>query len=396
MPTRPLSRELADKCVSAVNDALAKGYSRSRAIGAAAKSLGLVRNTLQSRLNAIKSRYDIEPDWSLEKHHDPSEIPPPPDGFKTKGVSTLYNKETGEPIIEWVKLSADAARQEEIFREVIDELTKDLPRVEPITAPKLVNSSLMACYPVGDHHLGMLSWHEETGADYDLAIGERLITGAMDHLVRSTPHCDEAALVFLGDWMHYDSFETVTPTNRNQLDSDTRFPKLVRAAIRSMRRMIETALSQHKQVRVIVEIGNHDLASSIFLMECLANVYENEPRLTVDTSPSQFHYFDFGKCLVGTYHGHRVKMDKLPLIMATDQPEKWGGAEYRYWWTGHVHHDQVKDYAGCRVESFRVLAPNDAHAQNEGYRTQRDMKAILLHRDFGEVARHIVNPNMLA
>ena len=50
----------------------------------------------------------------------------------------------------------------------------------------------------------------------------------------------------------------------------------------------------------------------------------------------------------------------------------------------------------CRVESFRVLAPNDAWAENKGYRPQRDMKAIILHRDFGEVARHIVNPNMLA
>ena len=52
--------------------------------------------------------------------------------------------------------------------------------------------------------------------------------------------------------------------------------------------------------------------------------------------------------------------------------------------------------AGCRVESFRVLGPNDAWAENKGYRPAQDMKAIVLHREFGEVARHIVNPRMLS
>ncbi len=377
MAQKPLSRELAAESVEAVNT--------SGTISAAAMSLGIPDSTLRNRIKAAKLHYDLSPDW-----------PTPPDGFKTAGVSTLYNKQTGKPIIEWVKLSADAKRQEEIFREVIDELTAGLPRLQPAPAPVQTASSLMACYPIGDHHLGMLSWHEETGANYDLDIGERLLTGAMDQLVSATPDCDEAAVVFLGDFLHIDSFEAVTPTAKNQLDTDGRFPKMVRAAIRSMRYLIGSALEHHKKVRVIVEIGNHDLSSSIFLMECLANIYEEEPRLSVDTSPKHFHYFSFGKCLVGTHHGHGVKMDKLPLIMATDRAEEWGGAEYRYWWTGHIHTDRVRDYAGCRVESFRILGPNDAWAENKGYRPQQDMKAIVLHRDFGEVARHIVNPNMLA
>ena len=93
-----LSRELAEQAVAAVNEALSKDYSRSRAIAAASKSLRRARQTLQSRLYAAKHLYDIEPDWSLEKRPDPSEIPPPPDGFKTAGVSTLYNKETGERV----------------------------------------------------------------------------------------------------------------------------------------------------------------------------------------------------------------------------------------------------------------------------------------------------------
>ena len=376
MSARPLSRELAEESVGAVNTA--------GTISDAARNLGIPDSTIRSRLKAAKQLYDLAP-----------EHPVPPDGFKTAGISTLYNKTTGQPIIEWVKLTADAKRQEEIFREVIDELTANLPRTPPIPPPDHTTENLMALYPIGDHHLGMLSWHEETGADYDIAIGEKLLTGAMDHLVGATPACDEAVVIFLGDYLHYDSWETVTPTNRNPLDADGRFPKMVRAGIRTMRYLIDAALKHHARVRLIVEIGNHDLASSIFLVECMAAVYDDEPRLTVDTAPGHYHYINFGKCLVGTHHGHGVKMDKLPLVMATDKASEWGKSEYRYWYTGHIHIDSVKDYSGCRVESFRVLCPTDAWAYNKGYRPAQNMKAIMLHREFGEVARYIVNPSML-
>jgi hypothetical protein len=247
---------------------------------------------------------------------------------------------------------------------------------------------------VGDHHFGMLSWDKETGADYDLAIGDRLLRGAFDYLLAATPPCEQAVVAFLGDFMHYDSFKAVTPTSGNLLDADSRFPKMVRTAMRAMRYAIEVTAARHGQVRVIVEIGNHDLASSIFLMEALANIYENDPRITVDTSPMHYHYLEFGRCLVGTHHGHGTKPDKLPQVMAVDRAEAWGRTKHRYFWTGHVHHDATRDHEGCRVESFRILAPADAWTHQKGYRARRDMKAILLHREHGEVARHTVTPDM--
>ena len=326
-----------------------------------------------------------------------------PDGYQVRGVSTLYDSNTGEPKIQWVKSEIDQERQHAMFLEVVDALASGLPRIEPIEKPShMLSADLMACYPVGDHHLGMLSWGKETGADWDLKIGEKMLMQASDYLVRAAPACEQALVVFLGDFMHYDSFEPVTPSSRNQLDADSRFPKMVRVAIRCMRYLVETTLKQHGQVHVIVEIGNHDLSSSIFLMECLNNIYENEPRVTIDTSPMHYHYFDFGKCLVGVHHGHGTKMQNLPLIMAADKPELWGSTEYRYWWTGHIHYSKTQaavsaqDFTGCSVESFRVLAPEDAWARQKGYRAQRDMKAIILHREYGEVARGTVTPEMFS
>lgn len=325
---------------------------------------------------------------------DPAKRIQLPDPKIVTKVSTLYDQQ-GRVTQQWVGEKPEAQAQLRAWEEAAKAMAEVLPRAEVIERDTDRNETdLMACYPVGDHHLGMLSWPEETGGDWDLKIGERSLQNAIDYLLAATPACAQSTIVFLGDFMHYDSFESVTPTQRNLLDADGRFPKMVRAAIRAMRYSIEQAARRHGHVRVIVEIGNHDLSSSIFLMECLQNVYANNPRITIDTSPRHYHYFEFGKTLVGTHHGHGCKIERLPSIMAADRPEAWGRTRYRYWWTGHIHHTTVKDFEACSVESFRILAPSDAWAHQKGFRAMRDMKAIVLHEKFGEVGRHIVRPSM--
>lgn len=367
---------------------------------AAARALGCTHQAVHAAKMAVLARATKQgyaPDHDM-KHSIP-------DGYMLKGMSTLYDAQTGEPKIQWVKTQEDKARQHEMFMEIVDELTNGIPRANPVPWPSastVTSNNFLATYPVGDHHLGMLAWGEETmDADYDIGIGERLLQTATNYLANTAAQAEHGLIVFLGDFMHYDSFIAETPTSRNALDADSRFPKMVRAAIRSMRYMVERALTVHRDVHVIVEIGNHDLSSSIFLMECLANVYENEPRVTIDTSPSHYHYHRFGKNLLGVHHGHGTKMQNLPMIMATDRPQDWGDTIHRLWMTGHIHTSKTQaamsaqDFSGCRVESFNILAPTDAWAAQKGYRSTRNMQMIMFHAEHGEVCRNTVNPAML-
>lgn len=362
----------------------------AKAIGTNYQSICVANTSVRKK--AANHGYSPDHDWTR----------PVPDGHRVRGISTYYNKD-GKAAGQWVKSERDKERQQEMFNAMVKGFTDVLPKAEPIPAPDSDASfnHLMACYPISDHHMGMLCWKHETNDSYDLDIGERLLNRAMSYLVNVAPSCKEAVIITMGDLMHYDSFEAVTPTSRNVLDADSRFPKMVQYTVRAIRYAITVALMRHENVRVIVEIGNHDLSCSIFLMECLHNVYEKEPRVTIDTSPKHFHYFRHGKVLVGTHHGHGPKMPNLPLIMAHDRPQDWGKTTYRYIWTGHVHKDQAiyakagVEIAGVKVESFRILAPGDAWAQQEGYRPMRDLKCIILHDEYGEVARHTVNPEML-
>ena len=210
-----------------------------------------------------------------------------------------------------------------------------------------------------------------------------------------SPACENAVIINLGDWYHADNQEGVTTRSGHSLDMDGRYAKMARVGIKVMRQCIESALNRHKNVRVINVIGNHEDTSSIMLSICLANVYEKEPRVTIDTSPGAFNYVRHGKVLIGCHHGHSCKPDKLPGVMATDKAKDWGETMYRYWYIGHVHHQSLKDYAGVTVESFRTLAAKDAYAHSGGYRATRDMKAIIMHKEYGEVSRKTVNPSML-
>ena len=187
----------------------------------------------------------------------------------------------------------------------------------------------------------------------------------------------------------------MTERSGHVMDLDGRYAKMIDVGMMVMRQCITSALKKHRRVRVINVVGNHDDTGALWMSVALRHTYENEPRVQIDKAPSAFHYIEHGRCLVGTHHGHTCKAERLPGVMAADQAEAWGRTRHRYWYIGHVHHQSVKEYAGVTVESFNTLTAKDAYSAFGGYRAQQNMKCIVLHAEFGEVARHTVSPEML-
>lgn len=316
-----------------------------------------------------------------------------PDGYSVKGTSTLYRPD-GSVAVQWVKTDRDAGAREAALVAAIEAMAADLPRVAPRKAKGAWRADLLTVYPIGDPHVGMLSWPDETGEDWNLDIARRVHADAMAALVAAAPPTETAVVVNLGDALHFDSMEAKTPRSGHMLDADGRYAKIIDVAIITMRQCIESALSKHKHVHVICVPGNHDETGGLWLARLLAIAYEREPRVTVDTSPGLFAYYRFGKVLLGVHHGHTAKPAVLPGVMACDRAKDWGEAEHRHWLTGHVHHESRKEYAGVTVESFGTLAAKDAYATNGGWRSGRSMQAIVYHAEHGEVARSRVNAKM--
>ncbi|WP_246191686.1 hypothetical protein [Brucella intermedia] len=68
----------------------------------------------------------------------------------------------------------------------------------------------------------MLAWREETGDDYDLRIAEQLLLDWFAAAVAAAPQAHTAVSAQLGDAMHHDSLESVTPAHTDVLDADSR------------------------------------------------------------------------------------------------------------------------------------------------------------------------------
>lgn len=315
-----------------------------------------------------------------------------PSGHTVAGVSTLVSG-SGELLAQWVKTRKESETKEEMLQRFIEELPSRVPpREGSLPAPTEHGSEeLLAVYPLGDPHIGMLSWAPETGEDFDLGKAQRVMTSAMRELVRRGPRTKSAIIVNLGDFFHSDNEQNRTSRSGHALDVDGRWPKVLQVGIEIMVYMIDQALLHHETVRVVNEIGNHDDHSAMFLSVALNAYYRNEARVVIDMSPSRFHWHRFGKNLLGITHGHNQKHGDLESIMAAERPGDWGETTHRFWYCGHIHHSVKREMRGCMIESFRTLAPRDAWAANVGYRSGRDMNRITLHKEYGEIGREIVN-----
>jgi len=322
-----------------------------------------------------------------------------PDGHKLKGVSSLQkvvDPETGETVMQWVKTAAEVERREQLCKEVIDALKEKAPRLGKAPAPKAKNNEQLAnLHVVTDYHLGMLAWGEESGADWDLKIAEQMLLDLFAYSLKSAPNATHGILCQLGDFLHYDSFESVTPTSRHLLDSDTRPQKMVRVAVRVLRRVIDMMLRKYNTVHVLMAEGNHDIMASAWLREIYAVMYENEPRISVETRPDPYYAHVWGDTVLFFHHGHLKKMAGVDVVFARKFREDYGNSKFAYGHMGHLHHSKVLETTLMEVEQHPTLAAQDSYASRGGWLSQRVAKVITYHKQFGEVGRTGITPEML-
>lgn len=388
MAIDPKLREFATERQCQFLDAIEEHGSERKAAAALSLSHGTISNALASlKKNAARMGYSPE-------HHMTHAVP---DGFFLRGTSTYINKD-GQVAGQWVKNQIDHDRQREIFEAAAAAMAETLPRAKAAPAPARTDAALCNLYTFTDSHVGMLAWSKETGGeDWDLKIAERTLTAAFAHMVDAAPKADVGFIAQLGDWMHSDGsngMSPVTPTSHHVVDQDGRYAKMVGCAIRVLRRIVDFALEKHNRVVVLMAEGNHDISSSVWLRAMFRALYENEPRVTVIDSEMPYYVYQHGKTMLAFHHGHLKKVDQLPLLFAAQFPKMWGETTRRYAHTGHLHHVDEKEHSGIIVIQHPTLASRDAYAARGGWISERSATVITYHAEYGQVARNTVVPEM--
>lgn len=357
----------------------------------ACRALGMEPTAARHSIKRLKDQaaragYSPSHDWTK----------PVPPTHLAKGVSTYYDAD-GKVRGQWVKADIKKDEAERIMRAVVDDLAAGAPREAPVPAPaEPRREDLLTLYTLTDSHVGMLAWGKETGHDWDLDIAERVLTGCFEHMVAGSPPSGVAIVNQLGDFLHMDSLQPVTPTSGHILDADSRFEKVVKVAVRILRRVIASALAKHERVIVLMAEGNHDIASSVWLRTLFAALYENEPRVTVIDSPLPYYAVQHGDTMLAFHHGHLKKNDQLPLLFAAQFSKMWGLTTKRYCHTGHRHHVEEKEHSGMTVVQHPTLAARDAYAARGGWISERQVSSLTYHKQWGQVSKITVVPEMLS
>ena len=319
------------------------------------------------------------------------------EGFSVTGTTTLFKG--GEKVLQWVKTSEDKAKQAAIIRESLEALTQDLPRAKPKAKPKKVANNLCNLYTITDAHLGMMTSLGESGVEWNLTKAEELFTQGFDALISGAPRAQRCVISQLGDFLHSDGLDAVTPLSKHPLDQSHRFHDVVRAATRLLRGMIDSALLMHEQVDLIIAEGNHDLASSVWLRIAFENIYENEPRLKVIQSDLPFYSTTHGDVMLAFHHGHvqniKAKASANELALTFANGADWKQTNQHYIHVGHHHTESMIEVRGCKLYGHPTFAAPDAYATRNFGGSMRGMTSHTYHGVHGLVATHTITPEML-
>lgn len=340
---------------------------------AAARALGIPRETFRSRLEAAKRDPAITESMAAV---GTGLVP---------AVAWIKTKPTADAPGYSVMLKPQAAPDDTAER--IRAALEGMEPAAPVSMPEHHDDDLLTVYPLADCHVGMMAWGRETGEDYDTAIAVSRIREWVGRAVDASPASGHAVILDVGDLTHADDQTNQTPRSRHQLDVDTRHFRTLEVTIAALAYAVEYALRKHARVTVRILPGNHNVTSFMTIVFALAERYRDEPRVTVEKSPSEFWVMQFGDCLFAAHHGHGGKPERMVLFLADEYAQIWGATRHRVLYTGHLHHLKAADIGGVTWEQLRALTARDAYAVGNAFTARAQLQGITYHRTRGEVMR---------
>jgi len=290
-----------------------------------------------------------------------------------------------------------ARKEEEIrARDAIDDMLLEAKKY----APKYQKIKYAPCkegllyeIAIPDIHFGRLTWHEESGQDFDIKIAEHIVKETLNKLLQYSLNFEiEKILLPLGnDFFNVNSKANTTVKGTAQQE-DTRWQKTFRAGRKLAVDMIDACMSI-APVDVLIVPGNHDEERLFYLGDALDCWYHNAEDVNINNKAVNRKYYSFGKVLLGFTHGDAEVTKKLPNLMQFEVPKLWGDSVYREWHTGDKHHKmdmvlEVEEQIGVVIRVLRSLVPADAWTFTHGFvGSQRAAEAFLWHPDNGLLAQ---------
>lgn len=405
MPTPPMTDEALLESVDIIQQHGTASYA-ARATGKSEATLrrhlmmatarGLVnRKPVMPGFEIVATTSVLDPHGNLTREYvrqKPAEDRGPfslPEGHTVKGVSALLDA-NGNVSAQWVKTKQGEPDPLEIVERIKTALADIVPAA-PVEAPAIVLGELCTVYGIADAHIGLRSWHHETGSSYDTDLAAERVKDWVAQCVAASPAAHTGIIMDVGDYFHANDDTNQTPTSKHVLDVDTRMFRTLEIGVATLASAVESALTKHQEVRVVVLPGNHNSTIYLAILFSVAERYRDNPRVIVHKKPGEFFVHEFGRVMIAGHHGDKAKADRLVHFVADEYSEIWGRTKHRFLFTGHLHHHKSQDIGGMKWEQLRAVAERDAYAVSHAYSARAQMQAITYHKFRGEIQRVAVN-----
>lgn len=251
------------------------------------------------------------------------------EGFTAHGATVQVSK-TGEIVQAWIKQKANDFDAEGFMKAILD-------KVEPyayepqndLTANKMLE------IPLFDMHWGIMFLD-----DYKPVLENIL------ELINSR-HWDRIVIPFGQDFFHNDSVVNAV-TTKGTIIEKVDMLRAVKEGRQFITAIIDSALNNSNETKVIYSPGNHDRSVSWMFMQVLLERYGAE---VVDDAMEYRKVITYGKNSIMVTHGDskQATAKNLAHIFPISYPEEFSQATTREVHSGHLHHEAEGDIYGVMV-----------------------------------------------
>lgn len=269
------------------------------------------------------------------------------EGF-TAHNATVQVSNSGEIVQAWIKQKADEFD--------LDDLVETLKEnIEPYiyTPHNNPTADRMLEIPLFDMHWG-ISFLE----DYKIVLDRVL------DLIHSR-YWDQIVIPFGQDFFHNDSIVNPTTTKGTVVDK-VDMVRAVKEGRQFITAIVDTALNNSNEVRVIYTPGNHDRSISWMFVQVLLERYGSN---VVDDSMEYRKVITYGKNSIMITHGDSKQATAKNLfnIFAISYPEEFAQATTREVHSGHLHHEKEGDIFGVMIRRLSSGVSVDDWSNRQDY-----------------------------
>lgn len=304
------------------------------------------------------------------------------DRFVVNKWENFQSSEDGPDVVQlfqvkiWLKKrSSDAVSiMKSVHKRIMSEISQISPDVKIPEIRTKKNPILLEPF-ITDHHIAKICfegdkvvWNKDKAIEsYENAIAEIIDKAKGLNISR-------ILLPTGNDLINIDSSKNTTFRDTPQMTGE-QYHTIIADTEMLLLRTIKI-LSQIAPVDVVLIRGNHDWSSMFHVGRSIMAYFDNDDNVNVHHAAGGRQYYTWESVMIAMHHGHKIKANNMPQIMATEQPEMWGMCKYREAQLGHYHHEQSKTFSikqdtyrlkGAMVRILDTLCPTDNWHKMQGF-----------------------------